>query len=134
MSFNGYLIKVGSYGDFFNKYIESESYKIAKKVIDVDSYRDANGILHRNALSHVSYTISFDIRPVTNDEMEEFLSAIRSNFSSSLERKLSLTFYVPEDNNYVTADVYLPDIEFNINHIENYVIIYEKTTIKFIGY
>lgn len=134
MAFNGYLIKVGSYDTFFNSYITSASYKVAKKVIDVDSYRDANGVLHRNAMEHLSYTIEFETKPLDNTRAETLMSAFRSNFIIPIERKLSLTFYVPEDNTYVTTDCYMPDIEFNIDHIEGNVIKYKAFTIKFIGY
>lgn len=138
MGFNGYLIKIGNYSTFFNKFIVSESYKISKKVIDLDSYRDANGVLHRNALPHVSYTISFEVKPLDNTRMQELLSSIRENFTIPAERKLSVSFYVPELDDYVTTDCYMPDPEFPINRIETQTIIpviyYDKITLKFIGY
>ena len=134
MAFDGYLLQTGSYDTFFNSYIVAASYKVAKKVLDVDSYRDANGVLHRNAMPHLSYNIEFNIKPLDNTRLETFMSALRENFTVSIERKLSLTFYVPEDNAYDTTDVYMPDIDFQINHIEGNVIKYYETTIKFIGY
>lgn len=134
MAFNGYLIKIGNYDTFFNSYISAASYKISKKVIDIDSYRDANGVLHRNAMEHLSYTIEFDLKPLDNNRIETFMNAIRSNFIIPAERKVSVTFYVPEDNDYRTTDCYLPDIDFTINHIEGNTIRYNSTTIKFIGY
>lgn len=134
MAFDGYLLQTGSYDTFFNSYIVASSYKVAKKVLDVDSYRDANGVLHRNAMPHLSYNIEFNIKPLDNTRLETFMSALRENFTVPIERKLSLTFYVPEDNAYDTTDVYMPDIDFQINHIEGNVIKYDETTIKFIGY
>lgn len=134
MSFNGYLIKIGDYDTFFNSYIVAASYKTAKKVLDLDSYRDANGVLHRNALSHLSYTIEFDLKPLNDTRLETFMSAIRDNFTVPIERKLSVTFYVPEDNTYVTQDCYMPDIDYTINHLEGDMIKYDSVSIKFIGY
>ena len=138
MGFAGYLIKIGSFDTFFNKYISAESYSTAKKVFDIDSYRDANGVLHRNALDHLSYTISFNLTPMSSDGVEEFMAAIRQNFTSALERKVTVTFFVPENNDYVTAEFYMPDIEFSINHIDANTIVpviyYDETPIKFIGY
>ena len=104
------------------------------KVIDIDSYRDANGVLHRNAMSHLSYTIEFEIKRLDNKRMQEFLSAIRSKFIIPLERKVNIEFYLPEDDEYTSSDFYMPDPELNIERIENGSVYYTKTTIKFIGY
>ena len=134
MSFSGYLIKIGSNDTFFNKFIVAQSYKVAKKIQDLDSYRDANGLLHRNALDHLSYTIEFEVKPLNNTRMQEFLGAIRSNFVEPKERKVSMSFYLPETDTYETSYFYMPDPELTIDHIENNVISYTKTTIKFIGY
>lgn len=134
MAFSGYLISIGSYSDFFNSYIKASTYKVTKKVLDVDSYRDANGVLHRNAMPHLSYTIEFEVKPLDNTRLQTLLSAIRSNFTTAIERKLSMTFYMPEDDDYATTDVYMPDIDFPINHIEGTVIKYDSFTLKFIGY
>lgn len=134
MSFSGYLIKIGSNDSFFNKFIVAQSYKVAKKIQDLDSYRDANGLLHRNALDHLSYTIEFEVKPLNNTRMQEFLGAIRSNFVEPKERKVQMSFYLPETDTYESSYFYMPDPELTIDHIENNVISYTKTTIKFIGY
>ena len=134
MAFNNYLIKIGNNDTFFIFFIVASSYKIAKKVIDIDSYRDANGVLHRNAMEHLSYTIEFEIKPLDNKRMQEFLSAIRSKFIIPLERKVNIEFYLPEDDEYKSSDFYMPDPELNIERIESGKVYYKKTTIKFIGY
>lgn len=134
MGFSNYLIKIGDKDTFFNKFITASSYKISKKVIDIDSYRDANGVLHRNAMSHLSYTIEFEIKPLDNTRLQEFLSAIRSKYIIPIERKVNVTFYLPEDDEYRSSDFYMPDPELNIERIENGKVYYKKTTIKFIGY
>lgn len=135
MGFNGYLVRTSNAsGDLFNKYMLHSSYKVAKKVIDVDSYRDADGTLHRNAVDHLSYTVEFDLRPMTNNEMENLMSAVTSSFYIPKERKLTVEFYLPENNGYVTAECYMPDINYTIKDIVGNTIRYDKTTLKFIGY
>lgn len=134
MAFSGYLIKIGNYDTFFNNYIVSASYKVAKKVLDVDSYRDANWVLHRNAMDHLSYTIEFELKPLNNTRLENVMSIIRSNFTTAKERKLNITFYVPEDDAYVTASCYMPDIEYTIDHLTAGMIFYKSVVLKFIGY
>lgn len=134
MAFQGYLIKLGSNPISTEKFIVASTYKVAKKIIDLDSYRDANGLLHRNALDHCSYTIEFEIKPLTNGRMEELMSAIRGSFTTPKERKITLTFFLPELNDYQTAEFYMPDPDFPIERIEGDVIHYKQMTLKFIGY
>ena len=52
MAYSGFLIKVGNYTVPF-RYIEAKKYKCGIKGQDLNSYRDANGVLHREALSNV---------------------------------------------------------------------------------
>ena len=134
MAFEGYLISIGYNSTLFNNYIVFESYKVSKKIIDIDSYRDANGELHRQALEHLSYTVEFDLRPMREELHAELMEAIESNFSNEAERKLSVTFWLPETHKYVTYDCYMPDPEITVVGMYNGSLLYDKTTIKFIGY
>lgn len=134
MAYNGYLIKIGTNSTFFNKYIKASSYKVTRNTLDIDSYRDANGVLHRNAMEHFSYTITFDVKPLNNRRMQEFMSAIRSNFISVVEKKVNIEFYLPELDRYDNSDFYMPDIDFQINHIEGNEIMFDELAIKFVGY
>ena len=134
MAYSGWLIKIGNNTDI-HKYITEKTYKVTKHIQDLDPYRDANGLLHRNALSHLSYTVTFDIRPVNSNQMEEIMSIIRSNFTNEAERRIdSFTFYLPETNAYITAPVYMPDIDYKINSATDTMVRYDATTFEFIGY
>lgn len=140
MAFNGYLIKFSdmdnSQIENLHKFIVDESYHVSKKPLDLDPERDGNGILQRNVLDHVPYTVNFTIRRVNNIQLQEFMSMIRSRYTIVKERKLSLTFYNPENDNYVTQDAYLVDPDFNIERIEraSNLVYFRPTQIKFIGY
>ena len=134
MGFNGYLIKIGSYDTFFEQYIQYQSYKVSRKIQDLDSYRDANGVLHRNVLEHESFVIEFTLRPLNNLELESVISKIRQNYTAEKERKVNITFYMPELNSYITQEAYMPDPDISIKRIEGPVVFYEPTTLKFIGY
>ena len=134
MAYNGYLINIGG-SDLLHQYILEKTYKVTKHVQDLDPYRDANGLLHRNALEHISYTVTFDIRSITNSDMESITTLLRNNYTVAIERKIeAFTFYVPEDNAYVTAPVYLVEPNFVIQHMTSNMIKYEPTTLEFIGY
>ena len=136
MGFNGYLLKVGNYEIDGYKYINYADYNVTWNSQDLDSYRDANGVLHRNALSHRVAKVEFELREgLTNDEVATFMGNISSNYTNATERKASVTVFVPELNDYVTQDMYMSDPQFKIRRIDrNNVIKYEKTRIAFIGY
>jgi len=136
MGFSGYLLKVGNYEIDGYKYINYADYNVTWNSQDLDSYRDANGVLHRNALSHRVAKVEFELREgLTNDEVATFMGNISSNYTNATERKASVTVFVPELNDYVTQDMYMSDPQFKIRRIDrNNIIRYEKTRIAFIGY
>ena len=134
MSFSGYLLKIdGTTLD--HKYIYKDSYAITpNRRQDLDPYRDANGKLHRNVVSHYVTTISFQTKPMWNTELAQFMSFIRSRYSSTAEKKLSITYYCPDTDSYQTGDFYLPDIQFPIHMIDGNKILYKSVQIEFIEY
>ena len=135
MSYSGFLIKVGNYTISTKKYIKAESYSITRNVQDLDSYRDANGLLHRNALEHAPLKCEFETVPLLNaDEMGDLMAGIRANFTSEAERKASVTLFVPELNDYVTQDMYMPDPQFKLYGNYNNTIQYQSVRMAFIGY
>ena len=137
MAYAGYLIKVGvtSPYEIPLSFIKAESYKATHLVQDLDSYRDANGLLHRNALSLIPDKVEFECVPLlTNAEMNAVISSIRSHFSNLNERKLSVNYYVPETDEYVTKNMYMPDIEFSMYYADGSLIKYNACRIAFIGY
>ena len=133
MGYAGYLIKVGGYTVPLS-FIHADTYKCVRTVIDLDAYRDANGNLHRNALQHVPYKIEFNLKPMYQYQMREVLDSIRGNFSNALERKANVEFYDFETDSYISQEMYMPDINFQIYGIFNDLIQYTATTVKFIGY
>lgn len=136
MGFSGYLFKVGNYEIDGYNYINYSSYNVTWNSQDLDSYRDALGVLHRNALEHKVAKIELETREnLTNDEVATFMGNIRANYTNQVERKATVTVFVPELNDYVTQEMYMSDPQFKIKRIDkNNVIKYEKTRIAFIGY
>ena len=134
MAYNGYLIKVGSYTIPQNK-IKAESYNAVLHVQDLDSFRDANGVLNRTALEHTVAEVNFELKAMlTNSDVSEIFSNIRNNYTVSSERKVLATIYVPELDDYITQDMYMPDVSFTIYGTYNNVITYNSIPISFIGY
>ena len=136
MAYSGFLIKVGDYIIPANKYIKADSYSVYRNIQDLDSYRDANGFLHRNVLSHVANKVEFETPAMlTNIEFASLMKNIQRNYISSLEeRKALVTLYIPEIDDYVTQEMYIPDIQFTIYGIFGNVIKYNAFRLAFIGY
>lgn len=135
MAYQGYLIKVGDYTIPADKYIKANSYDAMLITQDLDSYRDANGVLHRTALSHRVNKVEFETPAMLTDiQMEELLSNIRRNYININEKKASVTVYVPELNDYMTQDMYIPDLRFSIYGVFDGVIRYNSLRMAFIAY
>lgn len=114
MAFNGTLLTFGSYKIPLD-YIIADTYKITpNQRQDLDSYRDADGILRRNALSHTASKIEFDTQPLSGDKMDAFMANIRSNYINYNERNAKCTYYDPETGSYKTGELYLADPQWNL--------------------
>lgn len=135
MAYSGYLIKIGNY-EFPKEYIMYDTYKVIRSVQDLDSYRDSNGVLHRNALSHNLYKVEFQTRVLTNTEYNSIMDNIRSRYTNATERRVSADVFVPETNSYTgSINMYMPDPEIQIiQELSSSLLKYNNVTFKFIGY
>ena len=131
--YSGFLLKIGN--EIFNmKYIKEKTYKGYASVQDLDSYRDANGVLHREALSHVPIKCEFETIPLNNEQYEQIMDMIRRNYINELERKVTITAFILEYNGYVTQDAYMAEPQPQIQTIKDNKIQYAPLRIAFIGY
>ena len=135
MAYSGFLIKVGDYEIPASKYIRADSYSAYRNIQDLDSYRDANGVLHRTALSHIPNKVEFETPAMlTSIEYATLMSNTSANYTVPGERKASVTLYIPETDSYVTQDMYMPDPQPKIYSTHGGVIYYNAVRIAFIGY
>ena len=135
MAYSGFLIKVGDYTVPF-RYIETKKYKCGIKGQDLDSYRDANGILHREALVNVAIKVEWE---TPNDIEEEetlrpLMDNIRAQYTNRTEKKALVTAFMPEIGDYVTMDCYMPDVEYTIDYADEKTVKYSSFRLAFIGY
>lgn len=106
MSYQGYMFQFGSYK--FSRMIRADTYKITPNARqDLDSYRDANGELHRTALDHTATSVTFTIPAHKEREHEEMMSAIRSSYINEKERDAQCSYYDPETCTYKTGHFYI---------------------------
>lgn len=139
MAYNGYLVKVGGASGTIlpMKYIKVDGYNITpNQRMETEAKRDVTGHLHRNTVAHTASKIEFTTPYMTNLDMDAMMTLFRNAWTSVTERKLSIEYYDMETNTYKVADVYMPDIKYEIDHIDNdlNIITYKETRVAFIEY
>jgi len=134
MAYSGFLIRAGEY-QIPIEYISCQRYKVTRSIQDLNSYRDSNGELHREALEHTLEKVEFETVPrLYGDEMEKLIKGISDNYIIPGERKVLATVFIPELNDYVTREMYVPDIQFTIDDATSTDIWYGSSKISFIAY
>ena len=136
----GYLIKLDNGGGTqftidTSRFIRADSYKTSLKRIDIDSYTDAWGVLHRNVVENVPTKTEFETpEMLTNKDIFELMHGIYSCYTNERERKTWATVYVPEYCLYKRKEVYLVDPEFQMYGNYHGVIHYRPVRFCFIAY
>ena len=131
MAFNGsWLLKVGDYPIPLS-IMRYGTYTASRNVQDLDSYRDADGILHRNVLPHIAYKVEFETIYMTVGEFRAFVDNIRDNIIDDKANDVTLTYYDIWTDSYMTGHFYLPGtLEFPLLNKN----ICDQTRIAFIEY
>lgn len=135
MAYNNYLIKLNNYV-IPEKFIQYGSYQVTFSTQDLDSYRDANGVLHRNALAHKVAKVEFNTPYINSKDFNTIMSLIRAEYSSAIEKKInSVSVYIPETNSYETNAMYVPDVSVQIEKKNaDGTFTYQPIRFAFIGY
>ena len=139
MAYSGYLIKLGgSSGTILPmNYIKVEGYDITpNQRMESEAKRAVTGVLHRTTVAHTATKVEFNTPVLTNKEMDDLMTKLRNAWTSVSERKLTLQYYDMETDTYKTGDFNMPDIKFQIDHIDNVrnMVFYRETRIAFIEY
>lgn len=146
MAYDGYLIKIkgGSTTGYTTDYefpknwIAAETFKVITSVQDMDSYRDGQGVLHRNALAHTIYKVEFQTRDrIKASDYNAIMEQITHRYTSSAERKLKIKAYQTESGTYTDwIDAYLPDFDITIKLVDEQHndLIYKAVRFAFIQY
>lgn len=139
MAYNGYLIKVGGSNGtpLPMKYIKLDGYNITpNQRMETEAKRAVTGLLHRATVAHTSTKIEFHTPYMTNLDMDDMMTLFRNAWTSVVERKLTIQYYDMETNSYKEAEVYMPDIKYEIDHIDSNknIVVYKETRVAFIEY
>lgn len=136
----GYLIKnVTTNKEFDLHLIQFDSYKSTpNQREEIKAYRDENSRdLYRVTASGTKSKIEFTTMPhLTFAKKKKIQNFFRSGLSSDdwHQRKVHLSFWNDEDNEYYTAYFYIPDISFSIEKIEKDGPVYQALDIHLVEY
>ena len=132
---SGYLVKIGSYTVPF-KYIKADTYQCVWSVVDFDSYRDANGELHRDAVSDRRIMkVEWETPDMDDNALQDLLSHIKSQFTDAVSKTCTVEAYMPEEGTYKTDTCYMTsDVNFSIRYARTGELRYNPVRFAFIGY
>lgn len=133
MAYSNFLLKIGSY-EFPQRYMKADSYSAYVNMQDVDPYTDADGYLHREAVDLKALKVEFETPAmITNVELANIIGKIKDNYLEQKSRKVLITAYIPEYDDYVTQTGYLADFTPQIYGTYGGVIHYNPIRFAFIG-
>lgn len=118
--FSGWLIK---FGDVVlpNSFILADGWEsVPNQRVEIDAYRDANVLLHRETSENFKTSLKLTIRSLALDEMTAFKSVIglaTLDINSRKQRKLMVTYWNDEELDYKTATMYMPDVTYTIHTV-----------------
>lgn len=133
MAYQGYLLKMNGI-TIPHKYMKHDSYKVTVNTQDLDTYQDANGVLHRTVLEHSQIKIEWNFPFTTNQFLQELLSIFRSIWGDGVERKTECTVYVPEWDKYYSGTFYMPDFTFQVYSVAGNEVKYREVRFALIEY
>ena len=137
MAYNGYLIKVGGQNgtELPMKYIKLDGYNITpNQRMESSAKRAVTGELVRTTVAHTASKIEYTTPTLTNGDVDNMMTLFSTNWISASERKLKLQYYDMESNSYKEGDFYMPDIKFQIDHIDGNIVFYKDIRVAFIEY
>lgn len=139
MAYNGYLIKLGgSAGTVLPmEYIGVESYKSTpNQRMEAKATRSVTGVLHRTTVEHKASKIEFNTPVLTNTQLAALNNLFATHYSNFLERKITINYYDQETDTYRDAECYMPDVNYDISHIDaaTNTVYYKSIRYAFIEY
>lgn len=118
MAYNGYHLKFGNTVLPY-KYIRLATYKSTpNQRLDLDSYRDSDGVLHREVLSHTASKVEWETPYLSNFDVAEMNGIFAAAMLNTSERKATVTYYDEENDTYKTGTFYMPDVQYSVYHAD----------------
>lgn len=138
-NFSGWLIKFGNV-ILPNSYLLADGWESTpNQRLELDAYRDANALLHRETSKNYKTSLTLNIRDMTLEEMSAFKNVIGLATlpdSYKHERRVMITYWNDETLEYDTGTFYMPDVAYSIHYVDEKRrdIEYNSFTVELIEY
>jgi len=134
MAYQGWLIMFGSTklpNSYLEKYEETPNQRL-----ELDAYRDAAALLHRETSASYKSSIIVPIRKLYLGEKIVLKAIVDSGVIDARQRMVAVTCWNSEEMDYRSGTFYMPDIKYTISHVdENRLnMVYEPFSIELIEY
>lgn len=132
-NYKGYLIKAGNSSEIMDmRWIVRKSYRSKpNQREEIEAYRDDyTRNLTRVTAPGLKSNVKFTIVRADLDTKIAIQSFFNGAMVNKLQRKVHLTIWNDEDNEYQTGYYYLPDIEWTIEDADEDTIYYKETAIE----
>lgn len=115
-NFQGYLMKFGKTGrEVPAKFIQTFK-STPNQRTDMDDYTDADGLFHRNELSHRSTKTEWTTPEMRIADWEELMALLNANYDvANGKRDVNVTYYNFEYCSYVSGHFYIPDFTIEVH-------------------
>lgn len=137
MAFSGWLIKFGGVV-LPNSFLLADGWESTpNQRVEIDAYRDANVLLHRETSGNFKTSIKLNIRSLDLKEMKAFKNVIglaTLSVNDKKQRKLAVNYWNDETLQYDYAEMYMPDVTYTIHKVFENDIEYNSFTIELIEY
>ncbi len=120
-NYKGYLIKIlhdAPLGDYVipENFIAFNTPNNLVSTTDVDAWRDANNVLHRETIEKPAPKVEFNTPYIDSKFLQEVLDEIRKRYVNTSQKKLHMKVWSEEKNDYITQYFYLTsDVNFTIH-------------------
>ena len=98
--------------------------------LETAAERDATGMLHRTTVAHTPSKIEFQTPNLRNAEVSTLVALIRRNYTNYTQRNVSVTYYNPETDSYLSGTFYMPDVQYTIYSIDGDTVMYEPDKVR----
>lgn len=119
--FQGWLIKFGEV-QLPNSFLLRKGWEsVPNQRMELDAYRDANVLLHRETASDFKTKLKLNIREMTLLERMAFdnvISLATLSTTDKKQRKVTITYWNDEILDYVTGVFYMTDTTYVIDHVD----------------
>lgn len=119
--FQGWLIKFGEV-QLPNSFLLADGWEsVPNQRIEINAWRDANVLLHRETSANFKTKLKLNIRETTLEERIAFDNVIglaTLSINEKRQRKVMVTYWNDETLEYSTGEFYISDTTYVIGHVD----------------